>query len=360
MSDSSLTSAARSPYPDAPAALSNGMNLIVSPIGADSDLRVALEDLKMGRHLAARDLLIRTGHNWSLLAKRCQLLLSDPGALGVIKTWRDEEPHSRQASVLWARALTQGALQLHREGKAADVVCRAAGMADKEWKWAEALWPESPEPWNGRLQLTRLPCDPWVFDPYWGRRKDPWDRLNDVEMHFSGPWPLWAEANWRDPGNRDAHHRMREYFLSHNGAGPAFQYTQWTVSGHGLHAELLLLPLYALMDVYRERHGRGQRGALGFWQTEQVHHFAMRAFQEWFSVIPPAEYPWLSNWDLNHLAHALVACGATGPAKRVFGALGPYVTPQPWKDINDSLGRSQNWTDEFLRIRRAVLKQGAR
>lgn len=356
MSDSSLTQAARSPYRDAPVTPPNGMNLIVSPVGADSDLRAALEDLKMGRYLAARDLLIRTGLNWSLLANRCQLLLSNPGARGVIKVWRDEEPHSRQASVLWARALTQGALQLHREGKAADVVGRAARMADKEWKWAEALWPESPEPWNGRLQLTRLPYDPRAFDPHWGRRKDPWDRLDDFEMHLSGPWPLWAEANRRDPGNRDAHHRMREYFLTHSGAGPAFQYSQWIISGSRPHTELLLLPLYALMDVYRERHGNGQRGALGFWQTDQVRHFAMRAFHEWFSPMPSAEYPWLSNWDLNHLAHALVACGETGAAKRVFNALGPYATPQPWKDINDSLGRSRDWTGEFLRIRAAVLR----
>ncbi len=355
MSDSSLTGAAQSAYRDDLATPPNGMTLIVSPVGADSDLRAALEDLKMGRYLAARDLLIRTGSNWSLLANRCHLLLSDPGARGVIKMWRDEEPHSRQASVLWGRALTQGALQLQREGKAADVVGGAAGMAHKEWKWAEGLWPESPEPWNGRLQLTRLPYDPRTFDPYWGRRKEPWDRLDDVEMHLSGPWPLWAEANRRDPGNRDAHHRMREYFLSRSGAGPAFQYAQWIVSGSRLHTELLMLPLYAFMDVYRERHGKSQRGALGFWQTEQVHHFAMRAFQEWFSPIPSAEYPWLSNWDLNHLAHALVACGESGAAKRVFTALGPYATPQPWKDVNTSLGRSQDWTDEFLRIRTAVL-----
>jgi len=334
----------------------NDMNLIITPVGADSDLRAAQEDLKIGRYSAARDLLVRTGPNWSLLARRCQLLLADPGAHGVIKMWRDEEPHSRHASALWARALTQGALQLYREGRAADVVGRTAGMAHKEWKWAEALWPESPEPWNGRLQLTRLPYDPRHFDPYWERRKAPWDRLDDFEMHLSGPWPLWAEANRRHPGDRDAHHRMREYFLHHSGAVPSFQYSQWIVSGSRPHTELLMLPLYALMDLYRERHGSGQRGALGFWQTDQVRHFAMRAFQEWFSPIPSAEYPWLSNWDLNHLAHALVSCGESGPAKRVFNALGPYATPQPWKDVNDSLGRSQNWTDEFLRIRAAVLR----
>ncbi|WP_406126894.1 hypothetical protein [Streptomyces sp. NBC_00989] len=332
------------------------MTLIVSPVGADSDLRAALEDLRMGRYVAARDLLIRTGSNWTLLARRCQLLLSDPGARSVIKMWRDEEPHSRQASVLWARALTHGALQLQREGRADGVVHRAAGMAHKEWMWAEALWPESPEPWNGRLQLTQLPYDPRYFDPSWRNRTEPWDRLDDVEMHLSGPWPLWAEADRRHPGNRDAHHRMREYFLHRRGAVPALQYSQWIASARQPHPELQMLPLYARMDVYREQHGSGQRGTLGFWQTDQAHRCAMRAYTEWFSPIPATEYRWLSPWDLNHLVHALVSCGATGPARQVFNALGPYATPQPWKDVNDSLGRSRDWTDEFVHIRAAVLR----
>ena len=356
MSDPLVTSATSSAYPGAPVASPAAADLIVSPVGADSDLRAVLEDLSMGRHLAARDLLIRTGLNWSLLARRCHLLVSAPSARGVIKMWRDDEPHSRLASLLWARALTHGALQLHREGRADDVVRRAGVMAHEEWNRAQSLWPASPEPWNGRLQLARLPYDPQFLDPYWRRRAQPWDQLDDVEMRLSGPWPLWAEANERHPGARDAHHRMREYFLQHRGAVPALQYTQWIVSARRPHPELLMLPLYALMDLYRERHGKGQRGALGFWQTEQVHHFAMRAFREWFSPIPDAEHQWLSHWDLNHLAHALVSCGASGAARQVFNALGPYATPQPWKDINTSLGRTQDWRDEFVRIRAAVLK----
>ncbi|MGX9891217.1 hypothetical protein [Streptomyces sp. NPDC002276] len=332
------------------------MDLIVSPVGPDSDLRAALEDLKMGRYLAARDLLVRTGVNWALLGRRCQLLVSDPGVRGAIRMWRDEEPHSHHASLLWARALTQGALQLHHEGRADKVVRRAGEMAHAEWNRAGSLWPGSPEPWNGRLQLARLPYDPKLLDPNWRIREAPWDRLKSVDMHFPGPWPLLAEANRRHPGSRDAHHRMREYFLQHGGAVASLQYSQWTVSARRPNPELQLLPLYARMDVYRERHGRGQSGALGFWQTEQAHHVAMRAYTEWLAQVPVAEHRWLSPWDLNHLAHALVSCGENGPARQVFHALGPYVTPQPWKDVNTSLGRSQHWTDEFLRIRAAVLK----
>lgn len=73
MPDSLATSAAfprggeRASTPDA-------MSLIVSPVGADSDLRDALEDLKLGRHSATRDLLSRTGAHWALRTGRSQLL----------------------------------------------------------------------------------------------------------------------------------------------------------------------------------------------------------------------------------------------------------------------------------------------
>ncbi|WP_371666425.1 hypothetical protein OG985_48045 [Streptomyces sp. NBC_00289] len=331
------------------------MHLILSPVGADSDLRAALEDLKLGRYAAARDLLHRTGSNWSLLASRSQLLAADAGLRGILKMWRDEEPANQYASMLWARALTQGATDLARRGQSLSVMGRAASMAQQEWKRAADLWPQSPEPWCGRLQLSRLPFDPILLDPLRRSRPLPWDRLNDPTMHFPGPWPLLAEANVRHPGSRDGHHRMREHFLYRAGAGVSLQYAQWLVSGRLENPELLMLPLYALMDLYRAQHGKGQSGALQFWQTAQVAHYATRAYEEWFAHVPPTEYCWVSHWDLNHLAHALVACGQTARAAKVFRALGPYATPQPWKDVNDSLGRSKEWADEFLRIRTAVL-----
>jgi hypothetical protein len=51
-----------------------------------------------------------------------------------------------------------------------------------------------------------------------------------------------------------------------------------------------------------------------------------------------------------------VACGQDERAAWVFKAMGPYAMPQPWKDVNASLGRSQDWTDAFLRIRASVLR----
>ncbi|MGP4046844.1 hypothetical protein [Streptomyces sp. 2A115] len=358
MPDSLATSAVSARRGERTAA-PNAMNLIVTPVGADSDLRSVLEDLKMGRYSAARDLLIRTGGNWSLYASRSQRLTDSAAGRGVLKMWRDEEPHSAHAATLWAWSLTRGAIDLHREGANTEVVGRAAAMAQQEWKKVDELWPHSPEPWSGRLQLSQLPYDARYFDPHWRNRQEPWNKLADPVMHHEGPWPLLGEVNRRHPGSRDGHHRMREYFLHRHGASVSSQYTHWLVAGGQLNPELLVLPLYSQMDLYRERHSDGRNSALQFWQTEQVRHFATRAYEGWFAHIPRTEYAWVSPWDLNHLAHALVGCGETERAAWVFRALGPYATPQPWKDVLESLGRSRDWTDEFLRIRTTVLGRGA-
>ncbi|MCI3273434.1 hypothetical protein [Streptomyces cylindrosporus] len=332
------------------------MNLIVSPVGPDADLRGALEDLKLGRFASTHDLLVRTGENWSLRARRAQQLVAGASDRSVIKMWRDVEPNNAHAVTLWARALTEAALELNRGGGNTSTVGRAMAMAYQEWKRAQSLWPKSPEPWIGRLQLAQLVLDPRAVDPYWNRRIQPWERLDDPVMHLAGPWPLLHEINWRDPGSREGHHRMREYFLHRHGTAVALQYVHWLVAGRVVNPELLVLPLYALMDVYRQRHGQGQAGALGFFQTDQVRHFAVQAYDQWFLHVPDTEHAWLSPWDLNYLAHALVACGETHRAARVFQAMGPYAVPQPWQDINASLGRSKDWTLEFLRIRSSVLR----
>jgi hypothetical protein len=331
--------------------------LIVSPVGGDTELCIALEDLKLGRYLAARDLLWRTGPNWALRTSRSQLLAAGAGEPGVFKTWSDEEPGNPDAAMMWARALTRAALAAHRTQRSPQVVARAAGLARQACDRARALVPACPVPWVDLLQLTQLPFAPHHFDPYAHTRGLPWDALRDPAMHHRGPWPLLTEINRRHAGNREGHHRMREYFQrrSHQPAA-AMNYACW-IAARGTHnPELLVLPLYALMDIYRQRHGDGRGGALQFWQTAQVHHYASRAYEDWFARVPPVEYPWLALSDLSHLAHALVACGETQHAAHVFHAMGPYATPQPWQDINISLGRSSDWRHEFLRIRASTLR----
>ncbi|MEU6557836.1 hypothetical protein ABZ915_47725 [Streptomyces sp. NPDC046915] len=332
------------------------MRLEISPIGADTDLRDALQDLKMGRFSAARDLLARTGSHWALRTSRSQHLVNGAAEGSAFKAWRDEEPNNPDACMMWARVLTRKTVQAHRTGQPQDVVGQAAALAQQEWRRADTLSPQCPVPWIGRLQLTQLPYAAHYFDPYAHARRGPWDQLDDLAMHYRGPWPILEEVNRLHPGNREGHHRMREYFLHRYGATAAMQYSAWLVAGSTSNPELLMLPLYSLMDLYRERHGDGRGGALQFWQSAQVRHFACQAYDDWFVSIPPDQYPWLSILDLSHLAHALVACGENERAKWVFHAMGPYAMPQPWKDINASLGRSQNWEDGFLRTRASVLR----
>lgn len=351
----SLTTSATSARSGDRMAPHNDMNLIVSPVGADTDLRGALEDLKMGRYRAARDLLARTGPNWSLRTRRSQLLSAQVGAGGVFKTWLDEEPNSADASMMWARVLTRAAIEAHRSGKNKGLVLRAAGLALQACMKAVALWPDCPVPWICLLHLTQLPFDSYHFDPHWRSRPIPWDQLGDPTMPYRGPWPLLEEINKRDPGSREGHHRMREFHLYRGGPTAAMNYAAWAVASEPDNLELDMLPLYALMDVYRERHGNGQGSALQFWQTAQVAHYARQARDRWFASVPPVHHGWLSPLDLNHLAHALVACGED--ARAVFAALGPYATPEPWQTINVSLGRSYDWTTEFLRIRATALRE---
>ncbi|MGW3135021.1 hypothetical protein [Streptomyces sp. NPDC001139] len=333
------------------------MQLIVSPVGADTDLRAALEDLKLGRYLAARDLLARTGPNWALRNLRSQLLAAGAGEPGVFKTWRDEEPSNPDAAMMWGRVLTRAALAAFRSGQSQQVVARAGGLARQALYQAMALLPDCPVPWVDLLQLAQLPFAPHLFDPYANTRGLPWDLLKDPGMPHRGPWPLLAEINRRDLGNREGHHRMREWFQNRSGErAAAMNYSCWLVAGGTLNEVLKVMPLYALMDRYRQQHGDGRGGALQFWQTAQVRHYACKAYDEWFLHVPPVEYPWLPLSDLSHLAHALVACGENERAAYVFHAMGPYVTPQPWQDINASTGRSYDWQVDFIRIRSSVLR----
>jgi hypothetical protein len=324
----------------------DAMHLIVSPVGADTDLRAALEDLKLGRYLATRDLLARTGLNWSLRTSRSQLLAAGAGNGGVFKLWLDEEPGSADAAMMWARVLTRAALAAHRKGKSTEFVGRAASLARDACSRAMELEPRCPVPWICLLHLTH-------FDPQARAPHQSWDLLGDTTMPHRGPWPILGQINWRHPGSREGHHRMREFFLHHCGPESAMDYTGWLVSRQQVNPGLLMLPLYALVDIYLAQHGHGQSGALRFWQAEQVLYHACRARDGWFALVPPVERRWLPVMDLSYLAYVLVACGED--ARDVFEAMGPYAVSQPWQDVNTSLGRTYDWRTEFLHTRAYVL-----
>ncbi|MFJ3779809.1 hypothetical protein ACIPX0_49925 [Streptomyces sp. NPDC090075] len=333
------------------------MTLTVGHVGADVDLHHALEDLKIGRYHAARDLLNRACWNWPLYTSRTQLLAAGDGAAGVIKTWLDEEPHNPHALVMWARALTRTAVVAHHADTRPELVSRAASLAQQACGTAIGQAPLSPVPWIDLLRLTQLPYDPALFDPYASQRPVPWALLSDPGMPHRGPWPLLHEINHRHLGSREGHHRMREYFLHRMSPGTAEDFSCWLVMGQVDNPELLLLPLYALMDVYRRRHGDGKGGAHQFWQAGRISGYALRAYDEWFDKIQPSEYAWVPLADLSHLAFTLVACGEEARARAVFEAMGPYTTAEPWRTVNASLGRSADWRNEFVRTRASVLRR---
>ena len=321
------TSASFTPRMERGAALAD-VQLIVSPVGADTDLRAALEDLKLGRYLAARDLLARTGRNWALRTIRIQLLVAWAGEPGVFKTWRDEEPDNPDAAMMWGRVLTRAALTAYRANQSQQVVARAAGLARQALYQARILLPECPVPWVDLLQLTQLPFAPHHFDPHAHTRQMPWDALKDPAMHHRGPWPLLAEINQRHPGNREGHHRMREWFQNRSREpAAAMNYACWLVATGVLNPQLLVMPLYTLAHLYRRRHGDGRGGALQFWQTAQVRHYACHAYDDWFARIPPVEYPWLPLPDLSHLAHALARAAQPRSGFRAVTRRSPVRRP---------------------------------
>ncbi|MFD4605957.1 hypothetical protein ACFWPQ_49135 [Streptomyces sp. NPDC058464] len=338
--------------------------LIVSPIGADADLRHALQDLQLGRYHAARDLLRMTGHNWRLRTSRSQLLAAGASEPGVFKLWRDEEPTNPDAAMMWARVLTRAALDAYRRGKSADVMGRATQLAAHACQRASELLPACPVPWVDKLQLAQLPIPSHLLDPDARTRPKPWDALPpaagglDHGMYHRGPWPLLIEANRRHPGNREGYHRMRQYFQTVCGSGAAMDFSCWMVLSEPPSPELWMLPVYALVDKFRVEHGEdGAAGRDSFWQTANAGGHAVRAYDGWFAAIPPDEYPWVSMSDLSHLAHALVAYGATEMAAEVLRAMGPYVTAQPWMDVNTVQGRYTNWQDWFLTARASTLRR---
>ncbi|RPF39383.1 hypothetical protein EDD92_9640 [Streptomyces sp. TLI_185] len=330
----------------------DGMSLIVDLAGRDDELRLALDDLRMNRWFALRDLLLKAGGDWPLRTARSQVLAVGAGDGGAVAAWREEEPRNADALMMWARVLTRQAVRAFREGREAGLLGRAAGIARDACWAAVRTWPQDPVPWVCLLDLAKLPIDARHLDPFFRQRHHRWGQAPEMGL-FPGPWPLLHEADLRDPGSREAYHRMREYVDTHLSGGLAVDFARWVTARAPQGSALQVLPLYAFVAEYQRRHGKGQGGAIAFWSTEQVRHYTRKARDDWFYCIPPTARSMLSLLDLNHLAYALVACGESG-ASWVFEAIGPYATSAPWAQVSASLGR--DWQNEFRRMRDASLR----
>ncbi|MFD7769842.1 hypothetical protein [Streptomyces sp. NPDC059787] len=332
------------------------MPLIVDPAGRDNDLRTALDDLRMNRWLSTHDLLFKTGTDWALRTSRSQVLAVGAGDGGAIAAWLKEEPGNPDALMMWTRVLTRQATRAMHRGVDGEVLRRAAGIArDACWK-ALRRCPDDPVLWICLLCLAGLPLDARYLDPFYRHRPHHWGRPSDPTLP-PGPWPLLDEVERRDPGNREAYHRMREYFHARVSLSHAVDFSRWVAMSGRAGSPLLMLPLYAFVTEYQCWHGDGRGAAIRYWSTDRVVHHTRRARDDWFYRVSGTMRAQMSLLDLNHLAHALTACGEPG-AEQVFEAIGPYATSAPWAQVSSSLGR--DWQVEFCRLRDAAHRKAAR
>ncbi|MER5884991.1 hypothetical protein ABT160_14285 [Streptomyces sp. NPDC001941] len=311
---------------------------VYHPAGHDKALRGAVQDLRTGRWVAMAQLLADTP-GWPLWTQRTQVLAAVAAGSDVVQAWRAEQPHSVAATVMHTRVTVERAVRAHREGHK-----RTRELWQLAWdacRTATRAAPDDPVPWVCLLALACL---------------DERQQMEEHRVHPpapmlpTGPWGLLAEADKRDPHNREAYHRMLQFVYARGAGGPlseAVNFVQWAASAAPAGSALHALPLYVRVERYRR--DRGQEKALDLhWVAEDATRDTERALHGWFDhTVPEA----CSLLDLNHLAHALWGALAFHDAARVFEALGPYWTPQPWAYRTPDPGDQRLAEEVFLRAR---------
>ncbi|MFF2330606.1 MULTISPECIES: hypothetical protein [unclassified Streptomyces] len=290
---------------------------VYHPAGHDHELRVALQDLRTGRWLSMRNLLEGTP-DWTLWTQRTQVLGAIAAGSDAVQAWLAEEPRSVAAAVMHARVLVERAVRAHRDGHH-----RAQELWQEAWaacRTAAHTSPADPVPWVCLLALSQL---------------DERQQLEEHRLHppgpmlFPGPWGLLAEADKRDPCNREAYHRMLQFVYARKAGGSlseAVNFVQWAASSAPDGSALHVLPLYVRVERYRREHGHEKALDL-HWVTEDAERDAVRALDLWFRRTDAVSQSLL---DLNYLAHALWGALQFADAAPVFRALGSYFTSVPW------------------------------
>lgn len=315
---------------------------VYHPAGHDHALRAALQDLRTGRWLSMRDLLESTP-DWALWTQRTQVFAAVAAGSDAVRAWRTEEPRSVAAVVMHARVVVERAVRAHREGHP-----RADELWQEAWEGCRSaahVSPKDPVPWVCLLALSQLDDRQRLVE----HRKPP-----PGPMLFPGPWGLLAEADRRDPFNREAYHRMLQFVYARQTGGSlseAVNFVQWAASSAPEGSPLHVLPLYVRVERYRREHGNEKALDL-HWVTEDGERDARRALRIWFARTDPATRSLL---DLNHLAHALWGSLRFADAAPVFRALGPYYTSIPWAYRTRAPHDPGEAEDVFLRARSRCL-----
>lgn len=315
---------------------------VYHPAGHDEQLRAVLQDLKTGRWVSTRNLLDST-RDWGLWTQRTQILAAAVAGSDIVKAWQSEEPHSAAATVLHTRVLVERTLRAHRAGhRHTNELWREAAAACGT---AVDTSPEDPVPWVCLLALAQLDK---------GQRWDAHRVPAPEPMLFPGPWHLLAEADKRDPGNREAYHRMLQFAYTRRPGGPlteAVNFAHWASGSAYTGSPLHLLPLYVRVERYRK--DGGSEHALDLhWIGEDATRSASRALHLWFDHALPAA---TSLLDLSHLAHALWGAHQFQDATRVFDVLDPFYTVAPWTYRTRSPGDAEAAAEAFVQARTRCL-----
>ncbi|WP_052230234.1 hypothetical protein [Streptomyces sp. CT34] len=179
------------------------MKPIYHPAGTDDELRAAMKQLQVGRWIAMRDLLAETGSNWPLRSFRTQALGIMAAGSDVTEAWLAEEPDSYDAQVMLARVSVERALRSHRQQHGAaeslEERARATAMEATRHEWRD------PVPWLCLLTLAQVDVRQ-EWRAHRERAPEP--------MLPTGPWQLLYEVNRRDPGSREAYHRVIQFLLA--------------------------------------------------------------------------------------------------------------------------------------------------
>lgn len=302
------------------------------PAGFDDALRGALDDVRAGRWRSMTGLL-RGCPTWGVWTSRSQVLAAAAAQGDAVEAWLQEEPDAT-AVMMRARVMVQRALNAHRAGQRdGEVLADRARAACWE---AARYWPDDPVPWVCLLALAQLDMPDVEL-------RRPEHRMPSPEyMLPPGPWGLLHEADKRDPGSREAWHRMIQALRAYG--ENVYDVVRWICTWAPEGSPLLLLPLYLHAEHYGQQRARGALTPL-YWTTDPISYYTKRALDRWFIYADRASW---SPLDLNHMAQALFSSGLYVEAAAVFEAIGPFVTPEPWTHVADA---PERWLEEFERAR---------
>ncbi|MEU7205433.1 hypothetical protein [Streptomyces sp. NPDC045470] len=325
------------------------------PAGRDAALYPAVQEVKAGHWMAMRQVLAETG-TWPQWTARTQVLGVIAARRNVVELWLQEEPESIAARVMYARVVTERALEAYRDRQHAQApgrqqhLAELVGRARQACEKAAELNPGDPVVPICRLALAET-------DPH-GHRPEHRVAPPPPELLLPhGPWGLLEAAHRLDPYSREAWHRMLRVLQVGPGSASlsqravAMDFARWSVSKAPSGSPLHLLPLYAHLEEYRARRDRGEILPSLFWASEAIKPALTKAFSDWFRRCDPATS---SPTDLNHLAQALASGGFEHEAAVVFQAIGDFATPAPWQYLAHQPGQ---WREAFETARSACRRQ---